>query len=178
MSLRRRSWALPGVVLVSLLCACSGFGPELQTPEGDRVCHNAAGDADALWFGSVVRNLTGRPITLTGARLGKADGATLLDTVAVPEVIQPDGVHLLLGTAADLEQDQPELWAVHQEVAGFVIGPGQSAALGFRITRSSGEDTADVRTQVITYRAAGAPGERTATSSLRLILTADCDRVE
>lgn len=56
--------------------------------------------------------------------------------------------------------------------------PGQNAAIGFRITRSNGQDTADVTTQTISYRANGTPTERTVTSHLRLIITADCDTVE
>jgi hypothetical protein len=178
MTARRRYRALPGVVIASLLCACSASIPGLRAPEaGDTVCHQAGGE-DAHWFGSPLRNVTERPITLTGARLGDANDATLLETVAIPEITQPNGDHLLLGTAGDLEKDEPELWAVHQKVAGFKIQPGQNAAVGFRITRSNGQDTADVTTQTITYRADGAPTEHTVTSRLRLIITADCDTVE
>ena len=131
---------------------------------------------EAVWFGTNVQNLTSRSITFAEARLGQAEGAALIDTI--PEIIDADGDYLLLGSARDLATDVPELWAVRQPVAGFVLQPGQNASIGFQFARASGADVADVTSQDITYRVDGELFDRTTTSRLRMVIASDCDAIE
>lgn len=177
--MKARGW---GRVLVTALATttisgCSILNPPMRVPGGDVCVFQATSDpSEAVWFGIFIENMGTAPISLTGARLGESGGATLLDTLAIPEVIDSDGDHLTLGTAKDLATDQPQMWAVRQPVEGFTLHPGQPAAVALRIVRTPGAATATVHTQDITYRVEGEPFIRPATSrQLIAVGVGDCE---
>jgi hypothetical protein len=159
------SRALAVAVATTALSGCSIISPPLAVPDGSQcISQRDTAKQEATWFGVQITNLGTAPITLSSARLGESTGATLLDTLAIPEINDSTGDHLTLGTAGDLAADQPAMWAARQPVDGFVLQPDRRAAVAFRIIRSAGADVATVPTQHITYRVGNEPFTRSATS--------------
>lgn len=175
MQIRHWRRALTTAILAVALSGCSLFNPPLSVPEGDAMC---AHPPEPVWFGSYVENQGSRPATLHSARLGDAEGATLIEVLAIPEITQADGSTLLLGIGRDLATESPELWAVRQPVDGYVIQPGQIIVVAFQISRATNAEVAMVASQTVTYRIDGEPFDRDATSRLSFAIAPDCDAIE
>jgi hypothetical protein len=167
-----------GAFVLTALSGCSVVSPPLGVPDGSAVCQGTADTTDAIWFGVDVRNTGPGPIRLIDARLGVAEGTTLLEALAMPGVTAAGQGLGGVGTARDLARDVPEVWAARQAVGGFALPAGQRGQILFRITRQPGAEVATVATQEITYRVEGEPFPRLATSHLQLAIAADCQSIQ
>lgn len=173
MKIGRMLRALVCVTAVLSASSCAA-APILVVPGGDKMCMSVlASEAETIWFGLQVSNPGPRAITLKAVRLGEQDHMVLNDAYAVPPVQTDDGGTLGVGTMRDPARQAPELWAGRQPVDGYTLAPGTVVFLALALSRDEAE-TAEVRSQVITYQVDGELSYRQATSRLGLVLKETC----